>query len=179
MNRNIYSKKNLKKFRCYVTLNKQTGCWDFGWPGRYRDKFGYGMFYVPELQKSIRAHRYIWEHVNEPVPENLELDHLCGNKSCVNPAHLEAVTHAVNMRRAAALGVWDGEKNGNAKRTDIEIYTIRLLNQYMCLPAPMIAIAMGIPQRTVYSITRNEFWRHIEVPLNLLEKWRREQGEIS
>jgi len=177
MNRNIYSEKNLKRFISYVTLNKQTGCREFGWPGKYRGKHGYGLFYVSELQQNIYAHRYHWQYVNGPIPENLELDHLCNNKCCVNLDHLEIVTHAVNIRRAAARGVWDGEKNGNAKRTDIEVYTIRLLNQYMCLPAPWIAKKMGVPQRSVYSITRNEVWKHIEIPSNLLEQWQRRQGE--
>lgn len=46
------------------------------------------------------AHRVAFELHNGPIPEGLEIDHLCGNRSCVNVAHLEAVTHAENMRRA-------------------------------------------------------------------------------
>lgn len=40
--------------------------------------------------------------INGPLPPGLELDHLCRNKSCVRPDHLEAVTHRENMRRAYA-----------------------------------------------------------------------------
>jgi hypothetical protein len=160
-----------RRFRKYVEINP-LGCWI--WVGALCK--GYGIFYFDG--RKYRAHKWLWELVNGPVFGDLELDHLCNNKACVNPAHLEPVTHAENSRRAAELGVWDGEKNSQAKRTEIEVYTIRLLNQYMYLPAPMIARTMGIPQRSVYSITRNEVWRHIEVPSNLLEEWRR-QGETS
>lgn len=47
----------------------------------------------------VYAHREVWTWVNGPVPEGLELDHLCRVRRCVNPAHLEVVTHAENVRR--------------------------------------------------------------------------------
>src|SRR5208337_4315885 len=45
------------------------------------------------------AHRMIYKRHRGPIPEGLELDHLCRQTSCVNPDHLEPVTHAENMRR--------------------------------------------------------------------------------
>lgn len=47
------------------------------------------------------AHQVFYELHVGPIPRGLELDHLCQNPSCVNPAHLEPVTHAENVRRGA------------------------------------------------------------------------------
>lgn len=49
------------------------------------------------------AHRVVYEMVNGPIPEGLVLDHLCRNKRCVNPSHLEPVTIAENVRRGYRL----------------------------------------------------------------------------
>lgn len=48
------------------------------------------------------AHRVAYEWLVGPVPDGLELDHLCAVRNCVNPVHLEPVTHQVNVARAAA-----------------------------------------------------------------------------
>ena len=47
------------------------------------------------------AHRYVYLTSGHEIPEGLELDHLCRNRRCVNPDHLEPVTKSENMRRAA------------------------------------------------------------------------------
>lgn len=47
-----------------------------------------------------KAHRWAWIHLVGPIPERLELDHLCRNRSCVNPDHLEPVTGYVNIHRS-------------------------------------------------------------------------------
>lgn len=61
---------------------------------------GYGCFSLD--QKSVLAHRWAFERLVSSIPEDLTLDHLCREKRCVNPGHLEPVTAAENIRRAHA-----------------------------------------------------------------------------
>ena len=70
------------------------GCWNWT-ASKYRN--GYGSFW--DGTRGVKAHRFSWEQINGVVHEGFELDHLCRNKECVNPQHLEAVTHRENIMR--------------------------------------------------------------------------------
>lgn len=73
----------------------ENGCWN--WIASKHPRGGYGMIYYEG--RCQRAHRVAYQVMVGPVPEGLELDHLCHNPSCINPAHLEPVTHQENMMR--------------------------------------------------------------------------------
>lgn len=60
------------------------------------DRHGYGGFRA-EQDRWVTAHRWYYQHINGPVPEGLELDHLCRVRACVNPAHLRPVTRRENQ----------------------------------------------------------------------------------
>lgn len=83
---------NFSRYR----VDNETGCWVWTGPD---DGKGYGFFSVP-YEGEHRSHRAFWVRHRGAIAPDLELDHLCRNPSCVNPDHLEPVTHAENMRRA-------------------------------------------------------------------------------
>jgi hypothetical protein len=70
-------------------------CWN--WLG-FHDRDGYGRFSLdPKTQRG--AHRVVYELVRGPIPEGMVIDHLCRNRGCVNPDHMEVVTPVVNSNR--------------------------------------------------------------------------------
>lgn len=71
-------------------------CWE--WRG-YRSTHGYGQFYVPAIRQVGLAHRIAYTLTIGEIPRHLEIDHLCRNRSCVNPSHMEPVTQRENVRR--------------------------------------------------------------------------------
>lgn len=79
------------------------GCWEYA--ARTRQGRSYRQIALRVDGKSVLvyAHRLAYEHFRGPIPDGLQLDHLCRNRTCVNPEHLEPVTPKVNTRRARAL----------------------------------------------------------------------------
>lgn len=83
------------RFFKWVILIPFHECWE--WVGSSYN--GYGKFNTGK--KKIKwAHRISYEIFKGKVPKNLHIDHVCKNRSCVNPNHLEAVTQKINNIRA-------------------------------------------------------------------------------
>lgn len=81
----------------WSNVDKSEGCWS--WTG-YRNALGYGVGGKgPGKAYSKYAHVRSYQMLVGEVPDGMELDHLCRNPSCVNPAHLDPVTHQENVRR--------------------------------------------------------------------------------
>ena len=82
-----------------------TGCWEWtGWiasnPHYPEHKYGCVKYRTAQgIRRSTSAHRFAYIVVNGSIPDELDVDHLCRNKLCVNPSHLEAVTHKENIAR--------------------------------------------------------------------------------
>lgn len=78
-------------------VEKTDSCWN--WIGSI-SKSGYGKFTLN--QKPSYAHRASYELIKGKIPDGLQIDHLCRNRKCVNPEHLEVVTQQENKKRGLA-----------------------------------------------------------------------------
>lgn len=87
-----------EKLRRYIQPDMTTGCWT--WVGR-RNRNGYGR--VNWEGREPVAHRVIYTILCQEIAEGMKLDHLCRNRPCVNPTHMEQVTVQVNTHRGEAV----------------------------------------------------------------------------
>jgi hypothetical protein len=92
-------------------------CWL--WTGHRDKRLGYGMYSwrlpkgnKPHAGKSVQttAHKYAYELIFGKIPNGLELDHLCRNRPCINPFHMELVTHQINVLRGNAPSAINARK---------------------------------------------------------------------
>lgn len=83
-----------------ISVNPETGCWE--WTAS-KNKCGYGVVGDIKNTKKIKlAHRLIFFFLTKEEEKTNTLDHLCRNRSCVNPEHLEQVSRGVNVKRGDA-----------------------------------------------------------------------------
>lgn len=87
-----------ERFWSKVDRRGHDECWE--WMAA-KVPMGYGQLRIPGGH--LYAHRVAYEELVGPIPDGLSLDHLCRNTSCVNPAHLEPVTHRENCLRGVGF----------------------------------------------------------------------------
>lgn len=91
-----------KRLKAGFKVNEYTGCWE--WQGA-KDPDGYGA--IKWRGKKLNTHKVYWEYFGGEIPQHedgrpYDLDHLCRNRICCNPRHLEPVTRTVNTKRGRA-----------------------------------------------------------------------------
>ncbi len=144
----------VERFTSKYTVEPNTGCWL--WTAHVV-KGGYGRFRDGRM---VLAHRWSYEHFNGPIPAGEEVDHLCRVRSCVNPQHLEAVTHVINVNRGDLPSIFQGQiwsrgtGNGQNKFTEAQILSIRDDSR----PQKIIAQEYGTNQSYISRIKLRKAW---------------------
>ena len=97
-------KPAIEKFLSKISV-VDNGCWEWS---AVKNQYGYAQFKLND--KIIYAHRFIYEYYHGVICPDLTIDHLCRNRKCVNPLHLEQVTHKENILRGVGITAINSKK---------------------------------------------------------------------
>lgn len=129
----------------FFKVNEENGCWE--WFANTCIK-GYGKYKI--YGKSYKAHRYMYEQKKGKIPVGHQIDHLCRNRKCVNPDHLEAVLPRDNQRRGL-----------KTKLTEIQVIEIREKYKTGKYTQQMLAYEYKVSQTQISSIILYISWSDI------------------
>jgi hypothetical protein len=132
----------------YIGSAEPGACWD--WQGS-RTNLGYGQLML--RKKTLLAHRVAWQLIRGEIPAGLQLDHLCRNRGCVNPDHLEPVTVRKNILRGMAPPAKNARKTQCSRGHE--------------LSGPNMTIIAGRRQCKTCGALRSRMW------------WKRKQSRIA
>ena len=102
------TKPAIERFMSHVE-KAENGCWN--WTGGIKPG-GYGVFGITKnkIRKAHNAHRWAYINMVGDIPEGLTVDHLCRNRKCVNPSHMEIVTIRENLLRGTGYSARNARK---------------------------------------------------------------------
>lgn len=124
---------------------------------------GYGYMYWEKREQ--RLHRFVYEECFGSIPDGLVVRHMCDNRSCINPEHLELGTPKENVadmylrnRKIAPIG----EKNGRSLITEETARKIKtMLDQGM--KQTQIARVLGVSFTIVHRVKNRKSWKHVDL----------------
>jgi len=96
----------IEKIIRFTKTNPVTGCWE--WTGKISKTTGYG--HLGSVGKHYLAHRASYIALRGPIPIGLVIDHLCRNRICVNPKHMEIVDMRTNILRGESVPAINSKK---------------------------------------------------------------------
>lgn len=139
-------------------IEKSPNCWI--WTGCV-DNNGYGVYGRREKGKQRITHRVAYELYKGKIPDGMVVRHLCHNKLCVNPDHLELGTYQDNMDdMVKADRQAKGQNQGAAKLTDSDVRKIRQLYKEG-MPSRPIAKMFNMDKSTILDIVNRKYWKHV------------------
>lgn len=137
-----YHPHNLRDFCQTEDTGYETPCWTWRGP---LDRNGYAL---TGSHGDSPAHVQTWRYLNGLVPYGHELDHLCRFRACINPSHLEVVTHVENVRRGKAT-----------KLTAEKVDEIRLLRQEQGISYRKLGKLFGVSNVQAFKICKGLAWK--------------------
>lgn len=130
-------------------------CWE--WTSTLKEN-GYGRFTFDGGR--ALAHRWAYEQLRGPIPDGLQMRHLCHNRLCCNPMHLIPGTAQENIQDSVDAGRHPhGRTNGNAKLTDEQVIHIRQNPEK--LKSYQLAEQFGVSTGTISNVKSGKIWRHV------------------
>lgn len=122
----IRNTNNSRRFMRLIGAADRNGCWN--WKGHVKAR-GYGTFGVKISRgkwiTTALAHRVSYILFVGKIPDGLTLDHLCRNRNCVNPAHLEPVTSKINSLRGQSFAANNARKTNCPKGHPLSGYNLK------------------------------------------------------
>lgn len=165
--RAVIGARAIARFEASYVPEPNTGCWL--WLGGHTPA-GYGQIWYSGRQGY--AHRFAYELFRGPIPSGYDIDHLCRQRACVNPAHLEPVTHLVNVRRGlVGQGCTRGESSATSKLTAAQVQTIRQDSR----SNEAVARVFGVSSAAIQKIRSGKGWQWLSGSDGRPWNWNRPQ----